>query len=375
MSKNYEDYTPINPMPPRRRKNSMLSFVQYSIVVLLVLALIVSGVLFMVLHKTSNHGDPSGNPILPPTTAVPDETEPPKVDEPETDEPETDPSDIPETGEPIEDEPSEPTFGGEEYGEITVQKSDVHKGDLILVSSNNPVVYPDQKDLVAFYGNKADSYQLSSANMLIHKDLIGIINAMMNDFSAEADKNDVIIWTSYRDEARQTQVYNDYVAQYGEEAAGKAVSKPGESDHHTALGIALRVYADGASYKLSEVEGYDWLMDNCYKYGFVERYPSDKIDLTGLDYSTSYYIRYVGVPHAEVMKKKNFCLEEYVIFLKNYQYGTAHFEFAAEDGTAYEIYYVSAAGEGDTVTVPVPQNGAYTISGDNMGGFIVTVQK
>ena len=49
MSKNYEDYTPINPMPPRRRKNSMLSFVQYSIVVLLVLALIGLAEFFMVL--------------------------------------------------------------------------------------------------------------------------------------------------------------------------------------------------------------------------------------------------------------------------------------------------------------------------------------
>ena len=38
---------------------------------------------------------------------------------------------------------------------------------------------------------------------------------------------------------------------------------------------------------------------------------------------------------------------------------------------AYEIYYVPMTG--DSTTVSVPKNYKYTISGDNVGGFIVTV--
>ena len=42
------------------------------------------------------------------------------------------------------------------------------------------------------------------------------------------------------------------------------------------------------------------------------------------------------------------------------------------ENNRYEIYYVPASGM-DTTEVPVPIENTYTISGDNQGGFIVTV--
>ena len=365
MSKNYDDYKPINPMPPRRRKNPGLTFIQYSIIILLVVALAVSGAYFMALHS-SNDGQPPQQ----------ENNEPPVPDGEETGE-ETDGTHGNETEPPETDNtPPAPVVDIENYEDSSISKDMIHKGSLIYVGENNKAVYPAANELTSFLGAKTNSYQISSATMMINKEIIGNINAMMDAFFAETGKNDVIIWTGYRDEARQTQVYNEYVAKFGEEAAKTAVAKPGESDHHTALGVVLKVYRNGTPYEFSQMEGYSWFEENCYKYGFVLRYPENKQDITGIDYSSTCYLRYVGESHAEYMHKNDKCLEEYLILLKDYTFGNVHFDFTMSDGTVYESYYVRAeADETNMVTVPVPKEGEYTVTGNNMDGFIVTVKK
>lgn len=363
MSKNYEDYQPINPMPPRRRSNSLLSFVQYSIIILLVVALVVSALFFIVTHKDSGGG---GN-----NNKLPQESE---TLPPEPDETTGDATTAPETG--TETGPDTPVIDLTDYMDIEVPKAQINKGSLILVSANNKVVYPTANELIDFYGNKPNSYQISAGNMKISKEVLPFLNDMMDGFFKATKKNDIIIWTSYRDEARQTQVYNEYVAKYGidESAPVKKVAKPGESDHNTGLGVALKAYINGIPYKLTDVNGYSWIEENCHKYGFIERYPSDKKEKTGIDYSDSYYIRYVGIPHSEIMKARSLTLEEYIILLKDYTFGNAHYDYTASDGTEYDIYYVRAEGDGNTCTVSVPKDKEYTISGNNMDGFIVTVK-
>ena len=350
-------------MPPRRRGNSLLTFVQYSIIVLLVVALVVSAMFFIVSYKDGADGGSEGG-----GKPFESETLPPSPDE--TGEVTTG------NGEGVQTEPPVPVIDLTKYEDIVVPKSQVNKGSLILVSANNKVVYPAANELVDFYGNKTNSYQISAANMKINKEVLPYINNMMDDFYKATKKNDIIIWTSYRDEARQTQVYNEYVAQFGidESAPVKKVSKPGESDHNTGLGIALKAYYNGVTHKLTDVQGYSWIMENCHKYGFIERYPADKKEKTGIDYSDSYYLRYVGVPHSEIMKAESLTLEEYIILLKDYSFGNAHYQYTASDGTEYEFYYVRAEGNGDTCTISVPKDKEYTVSGNNMDGFIVTVK-
>ncbi len=364
MSKNYDDYKPLNPMPPRKRKNSALSFVQYSIIVLLVIALIAAGSFFMVLH---NNFDDNSSPPEPIQTLSPEESDSPG---------ETAPFE-PESSGNTDEYEEEPTPSPEDdaYTEIQLSKNDIHKGNLIFVSSNYKAVYPTDDELILFSGNKTNSYAISNNTLKIHKGIITDINRMMDDFKGVSGKSDLTVWASYRDEAAQDKIYKDYVAKNGEEAAKQVVSKAGESDHNTGLGITLKVYTGGLSYQLWEIDGYSWIEENCYKYGFVERYPKNKIDITGINYSSSYYIRYVGVPHSEIMKVNNYCLEEYLIFIKNYTFDNAHYEYTTEDGDNYEIYYVMADAEGDSVSIPVPKDQEYSVSGDNMGGFIVTVKK
>ena len=58
------------------------------------------------------------------------------------------------------------------------------------------------------------------------------------------------------------------------------------------------------------------MVENSHKYGFVLRYPKDKESITGIEYEP-WHFRYVGKEHAKVMKENNFCLEEYVEYLKS----------------------------------------------------------
>lgn len=54
-----------------------------------------------------------------------------------------------------------------------------------------------------------------------------------------------------------------------------------------------------------------WLMEHCYEYGFILRYPKDKEDITGIGYEPWHY-RYVGQDHARAIHESGVCLEEYV---------------------------------------------------------------
>lgn len=61
---------------------------------------------------------------------------------------------------------------------------------------------------------------------------------------------------------------------------------------------------------------YTWLANNAYRYGFIQRYPSDKTDITGVNNEPWHY-RYVGVEAAQEMQEKGLCLEEYTDLLKS----------------------------------------------------------
>lgn len=87
---------------------------------------------------------------------------------------------------------------------------------------------------------------------------------------------------------------------------------PGYSEHET--GLAVDIVAadyqmlDGGQELTAENK---WLRENCYKYGFILRYPEDKEDITGISYE-SWHFRYVGKRAAGYITKNNLTLEEYL---------------------------------------------------------------
>ncbi|MBQ6386368.1 MAG: D-alanyl-D-alanine carboxypeptidase family protein [Lachnospiraceae bacterium] len=96
-----------------------------------------------------------------------------------------------------------------------------------------------------------------------------------------------------------------------EEAAAEArlwVAEPGTSEHQ--LGLAVDVStADWEQQDANLI--WEWLNEHCHEYGFVQRYPEDKVDITGINNEPWHY-RYVGEAAALEMTEKGLCLEEYV---------------------------------------------------------------
>lgn len=104
---------------------------------------------------------------------------------------------------------------------------------------------------------------------------------------------------------------------------------------------------------------------NAWKYGFILRYPSDKTDVTGIQYET-WHICYVGLPHSAIMQETNLALEEYLDYLKEKE--CISFRI---DRIKYTISYYPMS-QNKTLEVEIPADEHYEISGDNIGGVIVT---
>ncbi len=113
--------------------------------------------------------------------------------------------------------------------------------------------------------------------------------------------------------------YNDTVdkytpllgAQQAKRYAAATVSTPGHDEHQTGLTLDIGM-TNGAEFTNSMA--YAWFCANSYKFGFVQRYPADKSDVTGVATSMSQF-RYVGRYHAVRMNALGLSLDEYVEYL------------------------------------------------------------
>ncbi|MBQ6797490.1 MAG: M15 family metallopeptidase [Clostridia bacterium] len=120
------------------------------------------------------------------------------------------------------------------------------------------------------------------------------------------------IISAYRPYAKQKQLYDAKVAQYGPNQ--KVTAAPGTSEHQYAA--CIDISTDGTCQNnFGELDIGKWVAANSYKYGFVIRYPSNKKELTGINFEP-WHLRYVGVAHATKMYEMDMCLEEYVDYLR-----------------------------------------------------------
>lgn len=113
--------------------------------------------------------------------------------------------------------------------------------------------------------------------------------------------------SGYRSYQTQVNLYNRYVAQYGESIANTFSAKPGHSEHQT--GLAFDVGSIDNNY--GNTSAGIWLAQNAHKFGFIIRYPKGKESITGYQYEP-WHIRYLGTSVATDIYNKGVCLEEYL---------------------------------------------------------------
>ena len=130
-----------------------------------------------------------------------------------------------------------------------------------------------------------------------------------------------VVCSAYRTVEYQTRLYEQKIRRLergGMETeaavmeAGTVVAIPGTSEHH--LGLAVDI-VDQCYQCLTtaqeETPVQKWLMEHCWEYGFILRYPEGKTEITGIIYEPWHY-RYVGREVAMDIRDRGVCFEEYL---------------------------------------------------------------
>ena len=261
---------------------------------------------------------------------------------------------------------------------VTLTVADMRKGDLIVVNSAHIYTFPSPRledlsasaktaYLLASYrqqlgGSNPYSLDLSKEHLMM-PNAAQALNDMLEQNCLATGESAINVHTTYRTEADQ--------------ASGQFA--PGYSEHHTGLLVRLQVWNAGGTYSDLKEADRPWIFRNCHSYGFIQRYPAAKAGITGVSNYEECF-RYVGVPHATYIKQNGLCLEDYVTLLKNNHSTTngSNLKMLSVDTNGdgisdYGVYYVPVNAAGDLTAVPVPNGLTYTVSGDNIGGFIITV--
>ncbi len=136
--------------------------------------------------------------------------------------------------------------------------------------------------------------------------------------------NNVTITSAYRSAKYQDYLFNLYTQQEmdanpsltREQAEAIVITysmRPGCSEHQT--GLCLDIHNLGsASQAFGDTPEAKWMAENCYRFGFILRYPSDKEAITKVEYEP-WHFRFVGREAATVMHEKGMCLEEYTEYM------------------------------------------------------------
>ena len=170
--------------------------------------------------------------------------------------------------------------------------------------------------------------------MMFSTEYMPYLDALLDGI--EAAGFDYFIGGAYRSYSYQAHVFNskasqiavgmgitDYLDPRYQEAADEAktiTAFPGASEHQLGLAVDILdrnrqrlVYAD------MNQELYAWLDEHCAEYGFIKRYPTRKLLLTGWD--EPWHYRYVGVEAATFIMEQGICYEEfYKHYVPDFQY-------------------------------------------------------
>lgn len=124
---------------------------------------------------------------------------------------------------------------------------------------------------------------------------------------------DFSVQSAYRSFESQTRVYDEDVAANGQAYADTDTARPGHSEHQTGLAVDISAVPANCSLAacFAETPHGRWLAANVWRFGFLLRYPADKVAVTGFTFEP-WHFRYIGVPLATELHAKGITtLEEY----------------------------------------------------------------
>lgn len=237
---------------------------------------------------------------------------------------------------------------------IKITKEDIVQGNLILINKDN-LLRPLNIDLVSFNNNYKDIK------------LERIVNEHLQQALKEINANNEIVPVSgYRTLEEQTEIYNQCLIDNGEEFTKKIVALPNTSEHQTGMAIDLGLNQENIDFICPSFPYYGICQEFrkiAPKYGFIERYKEDKTNITKIA-KEEWHFRYVGYPHSEIIENMNFCLEEYITYLKQFIFPNNPLVY-----NNYNIFYFPYKED-----IYININKKYFLSGNNIDGIILTIE-
>ncbi len=235
--------------------------------------------------------------------------------------------------------------------EVAMKSSQLAEGLLAIADNTHPIKKAKSGDLIDLVSMKNEYYSIANESLVMSYESAWALNELMYAYAMDTGLSDFVVYSTTEQNIQGDSLCRDY---FPESVSGNTFD------------VAVLSYGEMVAYDGSDTE--KWLVEHCYEYGFIVRYPEGKENFTGHEYCP-WHIRYVGKAHSYVMHNRDMCLEEYMEFIKNY---TVEKPYSCQAGNGiYNISYTPALS--DETGVKVPINGNYTISGNNKDGFIVTV--
>ncbi len=263
-------------------------------IIAVLLYLIFSGGAERLAHRPSQTSDPC-EPVI---TAS---AEPSETDQPETSDPTEEPTELP-TAESTAEPTAEPTIDPASFDDIDSPDS-VTK----IVSPSRPI---DPSYIPAgLVEPNVPSINDENQN-LMRSDAAAALEEMFA--AAEQEGIRLYLVSGYRSYEFQKMLWDYWVSKKGEAYADQLDSHPGGSEHQLGLACNLGTVDKDCELKacFSDTAAYHWLQTNAYKYGYIERYPDGKQEVTGITYSP-WNFRYTGKDAAERIYNSGKTMEEY----------------------------------------------------------------
>lgn len=134
-------------------------------------------------------------------------------------------------------------------------------------------------------------------------------SAALQKMFAAAQQDGISLWiaSAFRSYSTQQNLYNNYVARDGKAEADRYSARPGHSEHQTGLAFDL----NSLEQSFGQTPEGKWLAANCWKYGFIIRFPEGKEAITGYMYEP-WHVRYLGEDVAKKVYNSGLTLEEYL---------------------------------------------------------------
>lgn len=232
----------------------------------------------------------------------------------------------------------------------------MRSGPLVLVNHQHPLAEEPRQLLTA-----ADERY---PGILLERQAARLLAACIQ---AAGGAREIVPVSGWRSQAEQQAIWEDTLQSRGETFTRQYVAVPGCSEHQTGLAIDLGRAAPEIDFirpDFPEEGACGRFRHLAPRYGFIQRYRREKESLTGIACEPWHY-RYVGTPHALLMEREDLCLEEYLDWVR-----TAPRTCRLEHGRSARVFYVPCAGDETELR---PPEGCCQVSGDNRGGFVVTV--